>query len=379
MATATVPTLLGAVRRRLWRAQFVAAVRLALWGSAGLMLVAVAVHLGVRPIPAVAVLAALAVLWTALLARAGWRRPADPVCALWADRHLGGASAYATLLEVGHGTPAATNTEAVRWLRDWALARVPGSLRRLAERHESTQLARPLASMLVCAALATLVLSLPDPRPAARQPGATPTPPALDDRPTPTAEPVAAELAGEVANALRSARSQEARQRRDIDPIAGRLPAADPARKDDGAGSPAARTGAAPADEPARGSGSVAAAATDAARAGVTGKAGSAGEGRAAGASRDDRAEDRASPVPRGTMAVRRVQSTARHPSPHRQADTDASAGYDEELAMPPAAAMQADPVAAAAAPPAVTQATPLTATENHYVQAWMRSSQARR
>ena len=68
MANSLVQSLQIAVRRRLWRGQFVAAARLALWGSAGLMLLAVAVHLAARPVRVDAVLLAIVALWIALMA-----------------------------------------------------------------------------------------------------------------------------------------------------------------------------------------------------------------------------------------------------------------------------------------------------------------------
>ena len=79
------------------------------------MLLAAAVHLTTRPLRVDSVLLAVVALWTAMMARAALRRPSDSACALWADRHLGGESAFGTLLEMrdGKGAP---NTSALQWL-----------------------------------------------------------------------------------------------------------------------------------------------------------------------------------------------------------------------------------------------------------------------
>ena len=378
-------TLLGAVRRRLWRAQFVAGARLALWGSAGLMLLAAAVHLAGRPLPASAVGSAFAVLWLALLAWAGWRRPGDSACALWADRQLGGASAFATLLEVGNGTQAAADPQAVRWLEQWAAARLPDGLRRLAERPAATRLLRPLLAMLVCTALASLVLTLPEPAPAAATAAATPpraAPPAAPGSADPATAladaPATAELADQVASALRSAPSRDAAARRE----AGTTPAAGPGRTDDGTAAPPAAAGAAPADARSAAADASAATAIDAAASAASAQAAGAGSGREAGESRDDRAELGVSPAPPGTLAVQRSAARGRRPSAERQADPDRQADYDDEPSARAAAAPPAEPAAVAAAaatPPPVTPTARLTATETSYVQAWMKASAQRR
>lgn len=201
-----VPTLFSAVRRHLWRRQFAAALRAAAWVSAGGMLLAATVHGAGHALSLGAVWAAVGLIGFALLARAAWQRPADGACALWADQHLGGASAFTTLLDTGRVAPGSAPAPAVRWLQAWATARVPASLRELAARREPARLARPLLSLVVCSALATFVLTLPRPSP-------TPPPPA--DRPAVAAAPAAARpladgqeptaLAGEIAAALRAA------------------------------------------------------------------------------------------------------------------------------------------------------------------------------
>ena len=169
MATSDVQELLSRVRNRLWYTQFAGAVRHAMWASAALIMLAVAVHLSARHVPVAAVLLALSVLWVALLLRAGWQRPDASACALWADRHLGGTSAFTTLLELNSGKQRHASAPALRWLESWAMAKVPDSLGHLAQRRESMRLSRPLLVMLVCAALATIVLALPHTVPESRQ------------------------------------------------------------------------------------------------------------------------------------------------------------------------------------------------------------------
>ena len=198
------------------------------------MLLAVAVHVAVRPVRVDVVLSAIAVLWASMMARAGSRRPSDSACALWADRHLGGASAFSTLLEMSDGTRAVPRPQGLRWLERWATARVPHSLRLLEQRRDPARLSRPFLSMLVCAAFATLVLTLPDLAPSSRQQLAASTPSGIAEQPAPGTEPtVTAELVAELANVLRSAESRRTSDRRDI----GGAPAPGPGKSDDGTGS----------------------------------------------------------------------------------------------------------------------------------------------
>ena len=208
MAAPGVQTLLGAVRRHLWLRQVAAAVRVSAWVSAAATLLAAAVHGAVRPVPLDAVAVAVGLLWCLMLARTAWRLPADGACALWADQHLGGESAFTTWLDTRRDAPGrgpAANP-AVRWLESWAAARAPISLRALAARRDPTHLARPLLTLAVCGALASFVLGLPGLSPTPLQPAAAAaaaTAPesalGLGD----AAEPAA--RAGEIAAALRAA------------------------------------------------------------------------------------------------------------------------------------------------------------------------------
>jgi hypothetical protein len=372
MTNSTVQSLIEAVRRRMWRSEFVAAARLALWVTAGLMLVAVAVHLAVQPVRVGVVLPVIAVLWTSMMIPAGLRRPSDSSCALWADRHLGGASAFSTLLETSDGTQRVPQPQGLPWLEYWATARVPHSLRLLEERRDSTRLSRPLLSMLVCTAFATLVLTLPDLAPSSRQALATSAPSSVVDRAMPEAEPpVTTKLVGELAQALRSTESHRTSDGREV----GRAPAEGTGKSNDRHESGMSQPGSATPGETAIVGKSPGGKSVDAAPTTGVSPASSTSSGRAAGDIHDDRADAGTSRVPWGTMAMERRESSAQRRSPEKQADMDQVATFDENHSMQRAASVWADPAPAAATPPAATETTRLTPTLAAYVQAWIRAS----
>ncbi|MEP7182736.1 MAG: hypothetical protein ABI886_11145 [Betaproteobacteria bacterium] len=375
MADSLVQALQTAVRLRLWRGQFVAAARLALWVSAGLMLLAVVVHLAARPVRVDTVLAAIVALWTSMMTWAGLRRPSDSTCALWADRHLGGESAFSTLLEMREGRQVVPNAQAMRWLENWAAARVSYSLRQLGGRRESARLSRPLLSMLACTALATIVLMLPGTVPSARQELAAPSPSGDADRPADAEPPASTELVSALANALRSADSRRATERRDDS----RAPAARPGKSDVGTGFRMTQPGAAPPGDRTTLGGPPLGTAGDAAPTAGAKQTSGAASGRDAGDSHDDRADAGVSRVARSTIEVQRRESSERRPSPERQADMDQLATFDDDLPMPRTATERGNSAPAAATPPPATAAAPLTPTKAAYVQAWMNASRQRR
>lgn len=385
MPTSPVHELLGAVRRRLWRGQFVAALRPALWGSAGLMLLAVAVHLVAHRVPAGAVLMAMAALWLSMLAWAGTRRPAIADCALWADRNLGGASAFTTLLETGKGRLAAPSPQAVRWLESWATARVPDGLRRLGEWREAARLSRPLLAMLVCTALTALVLSLPDLVPAVHQPSAATSPSGRADQTAAQAEPVAAQGIEKLAAALRSAPPPQPPESSLARRETGQAQAAAPGKADDAR--PALQAAAMPAGEastrrnPSSGTAADATAkvATPLAAGSGDGSGSGSGSGNEAGESRDARGDTGTSPAPRGTISGPRSRSTPWPVLAERQADMGRLGSYAPEPSIPGAAALPALAAAAAATPPAASESTGLSPAETSYVQAWMKANAPRR
>ena len=368
MRDASVSSLLGAVRRRLWRERGRVAVRRAAWLSAATMLLAAAVHLAVTPLRVDVVGWLLVLEWSVLLASAAWRRPSDADCALWIDRHLGGASAFTTLLDATAKAPA--HAQALRWLEQWAIAKVPAVLRALAERPPSAPVSRALLSMVVCSALALFVLTLPDTGPA-RRAGAESSA-AAGDSTTPSIEvPVTARLASEMATALRPPDAPGERPQR----RAGDSPGAGPTRADDGSGSPgvAARATALPPDA-APMPDSRSRATVDAGTSVGTGRSAAASGGRDAGDSADTRADLGVSRAPATGIAGARSVSKPPSPAAERRADMDEAGRFDDAVGAPPGA-MPGAVVAAAAAPPPAVATARLSAAEAGYVEAWMKAT----
>jgi hypothetical protein len=380
MASRDVPALLATVRRRLWGDELIAAARGAAWASAALALLATAVHLGAHGLPLAGVALASALPWGVLLARAGWRRPMPATCALWADRHLGGRSAFSTWLEFVPGPADATPLPAAAFLAQWTSAQVPQALRQLAETPRSPRLLRPLLAMAMCMALAALVLALPGQSPAAAPAAATASaaPGPVADRPLALAADAATapDLAADLAKALRSAPTPEAAARQ---PGGGQPQAAAPGQTDDAASAlPAPPGAAAPRAQPGQPA-TAAAPASDQAPPPGAAQAAGAGAGRQAGDSRDERADVGVSRGPRQPLAVQRSAAGMPRPLTGRHADARQSARYDDAHGLPGAAAARADLAAAAATPPPATDPARLGPTETSYVQAWMKASAARR
>ncbi len=374
-----VQALLDAVQRRLWRDRFLAAGRQALWTAAAVSATAIALHLLLTPVGPAAWGTVIVLMAVVLGARAAAARPPEAACALWADRHLGGASAYSTLLEQrqrGAASPA-LDSPALRQLERWVLEQLPQAQRQLAAQRQPARLARPLVAALVCAALAGGVLALfdrPPPSPPAPHPSVSPvtgaTPPALGA----AGGSAPNGLAGDIAQALRST----APQALDDQPEAG-------------AGGPSARAGRPDGRAPAKASGGSADGGTAASGAsvsapsspGTTTAAGASGAtgsstGREAGDGRDLRGQaglSRLQPLPRAV-----TRSGAAVAGGQRQAD-DASAGRydDQDAAQRPLDGATGGFNAAAATKPPVTASKPLGATQNSYVQAWMKASSSRR
>ncbi len=341
------------------------------------MLLAVAVHLAARPVRIDAVLVCVAALWTSMMVRAGLRRPSDSACALWADRQLGGKSAFSTLLEMREGRQSVPNAQAMQWLEHWAAARVQHSLGLLGEHVESTRLSRPLLSMLVCAALATIVLMLPGTAPTARQELAAPSPSGGADRPTPDAQPrpASAELANALASALRSADSRRATDRRDDD----RETTAGPGKGDAATAFRIAQPGVAPKGNKRTFGEPNPRAGDDSASTTAKGRVPGIGSGGGAGDSPDNRADAGVSRVAGGTIGAQKRESSKSRTSLERQADVDQVATFDDDVPMHRTAMEQQASAVAAATPPPATDAAPLSPTRAAYVQAWMKASRQRR
>ena len=377
MAEPSLQVLLAAVTRRLWLVQFTAAIRLALWVSAGLLLLAAATRLLGLPVTVLAWALLLALTWVAALLRAALQRPPEAASALWADRHLGGASAFSTLLEARSGRQRAPNPKALCGLESWVQTRIASSLDLLDRHRDSHRLARPLLAALTSAGFAALVLALPGlappPTPAASVTAAKADAATADARPGPTSDRVSA-----IEKALRSSAPEPDVPEQQTGRGAGVATAPGEARPS-GASTPPQSAQAAATGLPASAGQQATPAAlaeASAATAGAVQVAG-AGAGRQAGDSRDERADVGVSKALRGTMAMPRSQPPAGRRSDPSQVDGDRAAAFDDELLRAAAATTRlAQP--AAATPPPASQSQPLSPAQNSYVQAWMKASARR-
>ena len=359
MGSAEIPSLLLAVRRHLWRQRAGDAVRVALWSTAALLLAAVALHLATRRVPAQPVWGLAALLWLLMLGRAALRMPSPAECALWADRHLQGQSAFSTWLEARN---AARSDAAGRRLTAWASAQAVQSRRLLAQRQISMHLVRPLLVMLVSAALAVLVQSLWHAEPArALADAASPAAgadPSRQPADTPAIGPAQADASAapprRADGGLPDARPRPADAADAFNPLAVARTASD----GPSAGASASATATAAADPSA-----------------AAAKSGSA-TGRDAGDARDERSAQGRSRA--AAAAAPAATPTSGTPAPARtatQADMGEAATYDEALQRPEGSGAGRLPAAVAATPPAAGAATRLTPTETTYVQAWMRAN----
>jgi hypothetical protein len=382
MTTPPVQTLLGVVRRRLRRDRLLVAVRRAAWASAAALLMVVALHVLGWPVGTDAALLVACAPWVALVAWSAWYKPTAAECALWADRRLDGQSAYTTLLDVGQRRSGIANAQAVQCLERWAASRVPGSLRLLPSLPGPTGRARALGVWLVCAALAGVVLTLGTPAPApelrsrASAPAASGAAAALTPGAGTPALAGPEKLAREVASALQPGAAPHAPER----PGAGGGSAAGAGSSDrpESRGPAPARPDLAPGGADPQGAPRAPASATptDAPPAAGRFAAAGAGSGREAGESRDERVDVGVSQALRDTIAVPRFEPTAGRTSSARQADQGQAATYEDGAARPSGVVEASGTLSApAAAPPAATDSARLSATENNYVQAWMKAN----
>ncbi|MEO8309838.1 MAG: hypothetical protein ABI520_01595 [Caldimonas sp.] len=373
MGDPDVRTLLDAVRHHLWREQGRVAVRRAAWLSAATMLLAGALHLAALSLPVGGVLWVVGIEWAVSGVMVAWRRPADGDCALWIDRHLGGASAFTTLLEPASNTPTPAHVQAVRWLERWAAAKVPGVLRSLGEQRTSVPVARSLLAMAVCGMLALFVLTLADTAATALRPARPSAGAASNDTATAAARtPVAAQLAGEIANALRSTGSPGEREGQ----RGGDAPTGGPMRADDGSRSTDAASRVAPLSaDAAPGPDTRSSATLDAGASAGPGRSADAASGRDAGDSPDSRADAGASRAAPGTIAAIRSGSTLRFAGGERQADMEQAGGFDETLSLREGAKPGAMVRGAAATPPPAVAEVRMGLAETSYLQAWMKAT----
>lgn len=389
-SASTVRSLLAAVRRRLWRDRFIHATRNALWAWAALLAAAAALHLALGQPGLATALAVAVVAWLVALAWAALRRPTRAESALFADRCLGGQSAYSTWLEAGVADTGGPHSPALQRLVQWTAAATPASRAALAALHTPSRLARPLAAAGICTAVAALVTALPG---AGRSPtadaerearnGARPAEAlSIDDgalareleaelatsadssvgphdpargsmrrEDGTNAAPVAAEAGGSSAAAPLSARDELLQSAPEVSGIAardGRSPAGTPQVEpaDDGVGR----------DSAARAPGS----------------------GREAGTTRDDKAATDGSPVLAGALTVQRRDTIRPSDEAARQADMAQAGIYAGEAVMA-GGGLLAAPTAAAARPPAARREAALSPAEAAYVAAWAEAVTAAR
>ena len=382
----SVRSLLAAVRRRLWRERFVVALRVALWSWAAILASAAALHLAVSW-PGLGV--AVAIAGAAGLAALGWaalRRPSEAESALYADRRLGGESAYSTWLEARAGGDDARNTPALRRLMQWSIAAAPRSHAALEALHAPLQLSRPFVAATICTVVAALVTALP------AADGGTDTERARQDREPSRAheslslddDVLARELAAELSTPLDSPVGSE-------DPGRGSMQRA---RDDEGAKSAAtadessAVQEAVPRDDARQATAaeiSIAAAGVEATagpppaadEAGEDATARAPGSGREAGTSRDERAAAAGSRALPGALAVQRRDVIGPGEDSARQADMGQAGSYDRETSASRAAI--ALPEAAAARPPAARREIVLTPAEAAFARAWAETARSTR
>ena len=373
MGDATVSTALVAVRRHLWREDARLAVRRAGWICAAATLLAVVVHLLAWPVPVVVLLAVLGLIVVAMLAWTAMHRPSDPDCAWWIDRHLGGASAFTTWLDATTRLPTAENARAVDRLQRWVVAKVPEVLGSLGQRRPSARVAPSILTMVVCTLLALLVLMLPqDVPPPLRQTMTGVAQPQMDKAAAAVIDaPVIAQVASEIAGALRSTDSPRETDRG----RPGGAPGPGTTANDDGSGSPDASSASASAGNDGASRDPKSASGDPPPSAGPSQSAAGMAVGRAAGDSPDARGDVGAARVPGGTIPARRVGSRSMPTALDSQADVAQQADFDDSLAKPGRPMTNAMPTAAAATPPPATDTARLSPGEASYVQAWMKAT----
>jgi len=384
--SSAVRSLLAAVRRRLWRERLVAAARAALWSWAAILAVASALHLAVgRPGLAVA-FAVAAAAGLAALGRAALRRPGESESALYADRCLGGESAYSTWLETHAGADEAKDTPALQRLAQWAAVAAPRSRSALEALHEPLRLGQPLAAAAICTVVATLVTSLPA---ADRSAGTGVSQPARE--PSQPAEPLSLEddaLARELAAELSAPPDSPVGRG---DPGRGSMQRT---RDGEGATSAASAVESSAARAQVRHDGALPATAAEAssaasgveATAGLPPAADEAGEdatarvpgsGREAGTSRDEATAAAGSRALQGALAVQRREVIRPGEDSARQADMGQAGIYDRETSAIGAAV--ALPEAAAARAPAARREVALTPAEAAFARAWAEAARSTR
>lgn len=389
-----VSSLLDAVRRRLWRDRFIEATHVSLWAWAAILAAAAALHLAVGQPGFATALAVGAGAWLVALAWAALRRPTRAGSALFADRVLGGESAYSTWLETGDADGGVQHSAARQRLAQWTAAAVPSSRAALAAFRTPTRLTRPLAAAGICTVVAALVTALPvaergAPGKAERDARDGPRPAeALSVDDDSLARELAAELAASAGSTVGSSvgpgdpgrgsmrredRTEGATSVAEVaDPSAARSP---PAREGERPATSGETAVAGPPDESSAGLPDADFPADGSERATA---ARAAGNGREAGSSRDELAATEGSPVLPGALNVQRRDMTRPGDETARQADMAQAGIYDGDTEAANGARVALPAVAAARAPAAQREAA-LSPVEAAYVAAWAEAASAAR
>lgn len=349
MRDPTPATLLNAVRRRLRLLHWARALRGAAWTSTALLIGLALTHLWLTPIHAAFVLAAATTPW---LLAAGWavsHRITEQDCARWADRHLGGASAFSTWLETA-GKPQAS--PAVERFLQWIAAAVPRSLATLQSLPLRLRLTKPLLSMIVSAVLAAIVLLISAPQ----SPGARAKP----------------------AAATESRTSRDQMDRADAPDASSTGAAPSPAAtagKQDAEADASQATGLSPLTDGVDSDATVLELAT-APTAGAAGARAAAG-GREAGDSPDTVQESGLSPSWQGELARRLLSSPDATDPASVRADPSRAAAYAAAAGPSDATSSARDPAPAPAAAPAARPQARLGPAEQAYLRAYFAGSGA--
>ena len=161
LTTHAADELLGAVRRWLRLDALAGASRSAAWLTAVVALIAVLLHLFVRPVSIFSVALAVTIAWGVALLRALVTPIQARECAAWADRHLAGGCAYETFLESRANANLQQALPAWQRLAEWIDAAAPRSLARLAATPHEARVLRPVAVASVGVLLATVLLLMP--------------------------------------------------------------------------------------------------------------------------------------------------------------------------------------------------------------------------
>jgi hypothetical protein len=157
---AVLAQLLGEVRCRLWLQSLGRALQIASWLVLGASALAAISSVLFGSQDAAIMWSAAGGLYLAATLIAASRRPAPHTAAAWADRHLGGCSAYTASLEFLTGNAPGCNRTMLAHLDAWTANAVAASRRQLHAISSHWLPARALGAAIIMLALATLTIGL---------------------------------------------------------------------------------------------------------------------------------------------------------------------------------------------------------------------------